>query len=76
MKKNIIDNKQKEDILRMHGFIKEQDPGLGPDGNTITATPPTPPAPPKPVEEPKKETKVVADKDKLQRALESGCIDK
>jgi hypothetical protein len=93
MKKNIIDNKQKEDILRMHGFIKEQAAGLGSDdiqpgdpgspynadGTTKTTTPPTPPtppAPPKPVEEPKKETKVVADKDKLQRALESGCIDK
>lgn len=31
MKKLIIDSKQKEDILRMHGFIKEQASGLGPD---------------------------------------------
>lgn len=93
MKKFIIDNKQKEDILMMHGFIKEQASGLGPDdiqpgdpgspynadGTTKTTTPP------KPVEEPKTTTKtvvepkkepIVADKDKLQRALESGCIDK
>jgi hypothetical protein len=71
MKKFIIDNKQKEDILKMHGFIKEQDPGLGPDGNTITATPSV-----TATEKSKEVTKVVADKDKLQRALESGCIDK
>ena len=90
MKKFIIDNKQKEDILKMHGFIKEQAAGLGPDdvppgdpgspynadGTTKTTTPSEPPSPPKTVEQPKKETKVVADKDKLQRALESGCIDK
>ena len=90
MKKFIIDNKQKEDILMMHGFIKEQAAGLGPDdiqpgdpgspynadGTTKTTTPPEPLSPPKPVEVPKKETKVVSDKDKLQRALESGCIDK
>jgi hypothetical protein len=90
MKKFIIDNKQKEDILMMHGFIKEQASGLGPDdiqpgdpgspynadGTTKTTTPTEPPSPPKTVEQPKKETKVVADKDKLQRALESGCIDK
>ena len=81
MKKFIIDNKQKEDILMMHGFIKEQAAGLGPDdiqpgdpgspynadGTTKTTTPPEPPSPPKTVEQPK---------DKLQRALESGCIDK
>lgn len=89
MKKFIIDNKQKEDILKMHGFIKEQAAGLGPDDvppgdpgspynadGTTKTTPPEPPSPPKTVEQPKKETKVVADKDKLQRALESGCIDK
>ena len=91
MKKHIIDNKQKEDILKMHGFIKEQASGLGPDdiqpgepgspynaadGSKITTTPPsvTPTATEKPVT--KEVTKVVADKDKLQRALESGCIDK
>ena len=97
MKKFIIDNKQKEDILKMHGFIKEQAAGLGPDdiqpgepgspynadGTTKTATPSvTPTATEKPsvtptaTEKPKEVTKVVADKDKLQRALESGCIDK
>ena len=90
MKKFIIDNKQKEDILKMHGFIKEQASGLGPDdiqpgepgspynaadGSRITTTPSvTPTATEKPVT--KEVTKVVADKDKLQRALESGCIDK
>ena len=90
MKKHIIDNKQKEDILKMHGFIKEQASGLGPDdiqpgepgspynaadGSKITTTPSvTPTATEKPVT--KEVTKVVADKDKLQRALESGCIDK
>jgi hypothetical protein len=90
MKKFIIDNKQKEDILKMHGFIKEQASGLGPDdimpgepgspynaadGSRITTTPSvTPTATEKPVT--KEVTKVVADKDKLQRALEAGCIDK
>ena len=91
MKKFIIDNKQKEDILKMHGFIKEQASGLGPDdiqpgepgspynadGTTKTTTPSvTPTATEKPKEVTKEVTKVVADKDKLQRALESGCIDK
>ena len=88
MKKFIIDNKQKEDILKMHGFIKEQAAGLGPDdiqpgepgspynaadGSRITTTPSVTPTA---TEKPKEVTKVVADKDKLQRALEAGCIDK
>lgn len=80
MKKLIIDNQQKEDILKMHGFLKEQASGLGPDdvqpgdpaspynadGTTKTAEPV------KPVEEPKKEPtvegKVFID------AITSGCL--
>jgi hypothetical protein len=77
MKKFIIDNKQKEDILIMHGFIKEQDPGLGPDGNTITATPPVQPTEPETeTQTEKKVTIQVSGKDKLQRALDSKCIAK
>jgi hypothetical protein len=77
MKKFIIDNKQKEDILKMHGFIKEQDPGLGPDGNTITATPPVQPTEPETeTQTEKKVTIQVSGKDKLQRALDSKCIAK
>jgi hypothetical protein len=91
MKKNIIDNKQREDILRMHGFIKEQASGLGPDdtmpgedgsaynadGSKKTETPPIQPTEPETeTQTEKKVTIQVSGKDKLQRALDSKCIAK
>lgn len=80
MKKLIIDNHQKEEILKMHGFIKEQAAGLGPDdvqpgdpaspynadGTTKTTTPVTPVVDPK--KEPTVEGKVFID------AITSGCL--
>jgi hypothetical protein len=84
MKKLIIDSKQKEDILRMHGFIKEQDSGLGPDdimpgepgspynaadGSKKTETPSvTPTATDKKLQIPTVEGKVFID------AIASGCL--
>lgn len=83
MKKLIIDSKQKEDILRMHGFIKEQASGLGPDdimpgepgspynadGTTKTVTPSvTPTVTEKKPDVPTVEGKVFID------AIASGCL--
>jgi hypothetical protein len=91
MKKLIIDSKRKEDILRMHGFIKEQASGLGvddimpgepgspynADGSKKTETPPIQPTEPETeTQTEKKVTIQVSGKDKLQRALDSKCIAK